>query len=117
MNISGIEEENKRILTDVDVIAKSNSCKNIVKCLGYIISESDVCIFMELMLSSFDKLLILNNGPLPETIIGKLSVSILNALNYLKEKHNMMHRGKNFEKNLNFFYFCPTRYKTFEYSN
>lgn len=101
MSISGIKEENKRILTDVDVIAKSNDCKNIVKCLGYTISESDASIFMELMVSSFDKLLLLNNGPLPENIIGKLSVSILSALNYLKEKHNMMHRGKN-QNNKNF---------------
>ncbi|CAF0930930.1 unnamed protein product [Brachionus calyciflorus] len=92
MCISGIVEENKRIIMDLDVVAKSHNCKYIVKCLGYFISESDVWICMELMSMCFDKLLKLNKGPIPENILGKLTVSILQALNYLKEKHSIIHR-------------------------
>jgi mitogen-activated protein kinase kinase 7 len=115
MSISGIIEENKRILMDLEVVLKSNDCRDIVKCLGYLISVSDVWICMELMSMCFDKVLKLIKTPIPEEILGKLIVSVLfrfclskflasflfqlksfktlNALNYLKEQHNVIHRG------------------------
>lgn len=100
---------------DLEVVLKSNDCRDIVKCLGYLISVSDVWICMELMSMCFDKLLKLIKAPIPEEILGKLTVSVLfilttpsllysyvnfscfsktlNALNYLKEQHNVIHRG------------------------
>jgi mitogen-activated protein kinase kinase 7 len=76
MNISGIDEENKRIIMDLDVLIKSGSCGNIVKCLGYFISDSEVWLCMELMTMCFDKLLKLIKRPVPEYILGKLCVSV-----------------------------------------
>lgn len=81
MSISGIQEENKRIIMDLDIAVKSHDCKEIVKCLGYFISESDVWICMELMSMCFDKLLKLKKVPLPEPILGKLTVSVRIFLN------------------------------------
>lgn len=77
---------------DLDVVLKSHDCKDIVKCLGYFISEGDVWICMELMAMCFDKLTKLIKSPIPEDILGKMTVSTLTALNYLKEKHNVIHR-------------------------
>lgn len=76
MSISGIVEENKRILMDLEVVLKSNDCHDIVKCLGYLISVSDVWICMELMTMCFDKLLKHTKAPIPEQILGKLTVSV-----------------------------------------
>lgn len=76
MSISGIAEENKRIIMDLDVVLKSHDCFDIVKCLGYFISQSDVWICMELMSMCFDKLLKLYKRPIPEEILGKLTVSV-----------------------------------------
>lgn len=42
---------------------------------------------MEMMATCLDRLLKrTNHQPVPEAIIGKMAVSIINALNYLKEK-------------------------------
>lgn len=76
MSISGIVEENKRILMDLEIVLKSNDCNDIVKCLGYLISVSDVWICMELMTMCFDKLLKQIKSPIPEPILGKLTVSV-----------------------------------------
>jgi mitogen-activated protein kinase kinase 7 len=92
MRISGVAEENKRIIMDLDVVLKSHDCADIVKCMGYFISEGDVWICMELMSMCFDKLAKLIKSPIPEDILGKMTVSTLTALNYLKEQHNVIHR-------------------------
>jgi mitogen-activated protein kinase kinase 7 len=76
MCVSGIAEENKRIIMDLDVVLKSNDCNHIVRCLGYFITESDVWICMELMSMCFDKLMKLIKKPIPEPILGKLTVSV-----------------------------------------
>ena len=47
---------------------------------------------MELMATCFDKLLKLLKNPVPEKICGKVAVATLNALNYLKDKHGVIHR-------------------------
>lgn len=47
---------------------------------------------MELMSTCLDKLLKKLCGPIPENILGKMTVAIVNALNYLKETHGIMHR-------------------------
>ena len=37
------------------------------------------------------------NEKIPERILGKILVSTLNALHYLKEKLSIIHRGKSFK--------------------
>ncbi len=101
MIMSGNVEENKRIIMDLNVVLKCNDCSNIVKCLGYFISNGDVwygrsmCqqtqiiyltvflflhfgrrICMDLMAICFDKLLKKIKTGIPECILGKLTVSV-----------------------------------------
>jgi len=115
MRRTGNAEENKRILMDLDVVLKSHDCKYIVKCLGCFVRDPDVWICMELMSMCFDKLLKLSKKPVPEQILGKVTVAVslhrkrtisreptksisnflfqtVNALSYLKDKHGVIHR-------------------------
>ncbi|KAH8367525.1 hypothetical protein KR200_006923 [Drosophila serrata] len=92
MRRTGNAEENKRILMDLDVVLKSHDCKYIVKCLGCFVRDPDVWICMELMSMCFDKLLKLSKKPVPEQILGKVTVATVNALSYLKVKHGVIHR-------------------------
>lgn len=48
---------------------------------------------MELMATCLDKLIKRIKTGIPEDILGKLVVSIVKALNYLKEKQKIIHRG------------------------
>lgn len=80
MRRTGNAEENKRILMDLDVVLKSHDCKYIVKCLGCFVRDPDVWICMELMSMCFDKLLKLTKKPVPEPILGKVTVAVSAAL-------------------------------------
>lgn len=112
MRRTGNSEENKRILMDLDVVLKSHDCQYIVQCLGCFVRDPDVWICMELMSMCFDKLLKLSKKPVPEHILGKVTVAVrtlllafslkilnnffifqtVKALSYLKEKHGVIHR-------------------------
>uniref|UniRef100_A0A8D8URX9 mitogen-activated protein kinase kinase n=1 Tax=Cacopsylla melanoneura TaxID=428564 RepID=A0A8D8URX9_9HEMI len=92
MRRSGNGEENKRIIMDLDVVLKSSNCENIVRCLGCFITESDVWICMELMATCFDRLLKRLRISVPEPICGKITLSTVRALHYLKESHGVIHR-------------------------
>ncbi|XP_058446163.1 dual specificity mitogen-activated protein kinase kinase hemipterous-like [Malaya genurostris] len=92
MRRTGNDEENKRIIMDLDVVLKSEKCKYIVKCLGCFITDADVWICMELMTTCFDKLQKKSKKPVPEQILAKVTVATVNALAYLKEKHHVIHR-------------------------
>lgn len=85
------DEENKRIYMDLQVVLQCE-CDNIVRCCGYFIKEAEVWICIELMTTCFDKLLRTRKEPLPEKFLGAIAVSAVNALYYLKEKHNIIHR-------------------------
>lgn len=76
MRRTGNCEETKRITMDIDVILKSKDCPFIAKCLGCFISEADVWIYMELMATCFDKLMKKTNQPVPEPILGKVTVAV-----------------------------------------
>ncbi|NXA57242.1 MP2K7 kinase, partial [Nothocercus julius] len=89
---SGNKEENKRILMDLDVVLKSHDCPYIVQCFGTFITNTDVFIAMELMGTCAEKLKKRIQGPIPERILGKMTVAIVKALFYLKEKHGVIHR-------------------------
>nr|XP_039321871.1 dual specificity mitogen-activated protein kinase kinase 7 isoform X2 [Saimiri boliviensis boliviensis] len=92
MRRSGNKEENKRILMDLDVVLKSHDCPYIVQCFGTFITNTDVFIAMELMGTCAEKLKKRMQGPIPERILGKMTVAIVKALFYLKEKHGVIHR-------------------------
>ncbi|OWK12154.1 hypothetical protein Celaphus_00003241 [Cervus elaphus hippelaphus] len=92
MRRSGNKEENKRILMDLDVVLKSHDCPYIVQCFGTFITNTDVFIAMELMGTCAEKLKKRMQGPMPERILGKMTVAIVKALYYLKEKHGVIHR-------------------------
>ncbi|XP_062558094.1 dual specificity mitogen-activated protein kinase kinase hemipterous-like isoform X4 [Armigeres subalbatus] len=92
MRRTGNDEENKRIIMDLDVVLKSEKCCYIVKCLGCFITDADVWICMELMTTCFDKLQKKSKKPVPERILGKVTVATVNALAYLKDNHNVIHR-------------------------
>lgn len=85
-------EENKRIMMDLHVVTKSYDCTNIVQCYGIFFTSGDVWICMEVMSTCLDKLLHELHRPFPEKVIGKITVAITTALDYLKSKHNVMHR-------------------------
>ncbi|XP_030826097.1 dual specificity mitogen-activated protein kinase kinase 7 [Camarhynchus parvulus] len=92
MRRSGNREENKRILMDLDVVLKSHDCPYIVQCSGTFITNTDVFIAMELMGTCAEKLKKRIQGPIPGRILGKMTVAIVKALLYLKEKHGVIHR-------------------------
>lgn len=92
MRRSGNEDDTKRIATDLDVLLKCCNCDHIVQCYGYMIKDTEVWIFMELMASCFEKLLKRIQAPFPEEILGKVAVATVKALNYLKDNHKVMHR-------------------------
>jgi mitogen-activated protein kinase kinase 7 len=92
MRRTGNDEENKRIIMDIDVVLKSHDCPYIVQCLGCFITEADVWICMELMSTCFDKLQKRLKCPVPEHILGKVTVATVKALSYLKENHGVIHR-------------------------
>lgn len=76
MRRSGNADENKRIIMDLDVVLKSHDCPCIVKCLGYFITESDVWICMELMVTCLDKLLKRSKQAIPEDFLGKVTLAV-----------------------------------------
>ncbi|KAL1139147.1 hypothetical protein AAG570_009207 [Ranatra chinensis] len=92
MRRSGNMEENKRIAMDLEVVLKSHDCPYIVQCLGCFITDSEVWICMELMSTCFDKLLRRLSEPIPEPVIGKVTLATVRALSYLKEMHGVIHR-------------------------
>lgn len=67
-------DEEKRIIMDIDVVLKSHDCPYIVHCLGCFITEAEVWICMELMATCFEKLT--KNKPVPEPILGKITVAV-----------------------------------------
>lgn len=69
-------EEEKRIIMDIDVVLKSHDCPYIVHCLGCFITDADVWICMELMATCFDKLTKKSHQPVPEAILGKITVAV-----------------------------------------
>ncbi|XP_059481688.1 dual specificity mitogen-activated protein kinase kinase 7-like isoform X2 [Neocloeon triangulifer] len=92
MRRSGNREEEKRIIMDIEVVLKSHDCPFIVQCLGCFITDADVWICMELMATCFDKLLKRIKKPLPEDVLGNVTVATVKALHYLKETHGVIHR-------------------------
>ncbi|XP_046385190.1 dual specificity mitogen-activated protein kinase kinase 4 isoform X2 [Ischnura elegans] len=90
------EKEQKQLLMDLEVVMKSNDCIYIVQFYGALFKEGDCWICMELMDTSLDKFYKFIyeklNQRIPESILGKITVATVKALNYLKEKLKIIHR-------------------------
>ncbi|KAE9413030.1 hypothetical protein Angca_003807 [Angiostrongylus cantonensis] len=89
------KEDNKRIMRDLDVISRADASHHIVLCYGYFISETSVKVCMEVMASCLHTLLRSANRmgiQIAEGYIGKMSISILQGLDYLKDNLNVIHR-------------------------
>ncbi|KJH42270.1 kinase domain protein [Dictyocaulus viviparus] len=85
--------ESKRIIMDLRILSRSYDCTFIVHSYGYLVTENEVMICMEAMATCLDLLLKqTKNAPIPEPIVGKMSVSVVKALHYLKKNHNVIHR-------------------------
>lgn len=74
------EREQKKLMMDLEVVMKSNSCPFIVKFFGAIFKEGDCWICMELMDVSLDKFYKYvyrkMNQRMPENIIGKIALAV-----------------------------------------
>lgn len=81
---------------DLEVVMKSYECNCIVQFYGALFKEGDCWICMELMDTSLDKfykyIYDKKQQRIPETILAKVTVATVNALNYLKEKLAIIHR-------------------------
>lgn len=90
------EKEQKQLLMDLEVVMKSNDCNYIVQFYGALFKEGDCWICMELMDTSLDKfykyIFERKKQRIPESILAKITVATVHALNYLKEKLKIIHR-------------------------
>lgn len=90
------EKEQKQLLMDLEVVMRSNECPYIVQFYGALFKEGDCWICMELMDTSLDKFYKFIcerlETRIPETIMAKITVATVKALNYLKEKLKIIHR-------------------------
>ena len=88
-------QEQKRLLMDLDISMRSSDCKFTVHFYGALFREGDVWICMEVMECSLDKfypIVFDNKRTMPEDILGKIAVAVVNALHYLHSKLHVIHR-------------------------
>lgn len=79
----------------MDISMRVIDCAYTVRSYGALFTEGDVLICMELMDASLDKfyhLIFQNNRTMPEDILGKVFMSVVNALHYLHSQLNVIHR-------------------------
>ncbi|XP_059059214.1 dual specificity mitogen-activated protein kinase kinase 6 [Achroia grisella] len=87
--------EVKRLLMDLDVSMRASACPYTVHFYGAMFREGDVWICMEVMDTSLDKFYVKvykNNRTIPENILGKITFSVVSALNYLYSQLRVIHR-------------------------
>ena len=88
------EEEkkaNNRILRELRILRLCNS-PNVVSFYGAFLHEQDIFIMMEFMdLGSLESIY-KKYGPIPEAVVGKISLRILQGLIYLYQNHKIVHR-------------------------
>ncbi|KAJ8347203.1 hypothetical protein SKAU_G00286040 [Synaphobranchus kaupii] len=88
-------QEQKGLLMDLDISMRTVDCPYTVTFYGALFREGDVWICMELMDTSLDKFYkkVVEKGKrIPEDILGKITVSIVKALEYLHSKLSVIHR-------------------------
>ncbi|XP_065846498.1 dual specificity mitogen-activated protein kinase kinase 4-like [Oscarella lobularis] len=96
IRISLDSKERKRALMDLDVSMRSSDCLYTVQFYGALFREGDIWICMELMGTSLDKLYKWvytdMKEVIPEEILGKTTIAVVNALHYLHSGLSVMHR-------------------------
>lgn len=82
-----------QIIRELKVLHECNS-PYIVGFYGAFYSDGEISICMEHMDGGSLDLVLkkAENGRIPEKILGKVTVAVLKGLNYLREKHQIMHR-------------------------
>lgn len=94
----GNQVERKRVLKELDFVLECNQNEYVVKFYGVKFNNepADCLICMELMDTSLEKfykfVYTQKNEEIPENILGKVVVATVSALDYLKEKHHIIHR-------------------------
>ncbi|KAJ1349190.1 Dual specificity mitogen-activated protein kinase kinase sek-1 [Parelaphostrongylus tenuis] len=89
------DESQKRMLTELDACKRSDCCPQMVRFYGAMFREGDVWICMEVMDTSLDKFYKKCNAlgrKLPEPFIAKVTLSVVEGLNFMKEDMNLIHR-------------------------
>jgi len=87
-------EEKRRLLMEVN-LCRQFSSPYLVRYHGVNVWDGDVQLFMELMRMSLDRLMIMAqtaNTHIPEDVMGRITVSLLRALDYMRENFKVMHR-------------------------
>ncbi|XP_072320339.1 dual specificity mitogen-activated protein kinase kinase 6-like [Eucyclogobius newberryi] len=88
-------QEQKRLLMDLDINMRTVDCDYTVTFYGAMFREGDVWICMELMDTSLDqfyKQVKAKEQNIPEDVLGKISVSIVKALEHLHSRLQVIHR-------------------------
>ncbi|XP_050418731.2 dual specificity mitogen-activated protein kinase kinase 6 [Patella vulgata] len=88
-------QEQKRLLMDLDVNMRSGSCPYTVHFYGALFREGDVWICMEVMETSLDKLykaIISDGNKIPEAVLKNIALSVVKALHYLHSELQVIHR-------------------------
>lgn len=88
-------KEQKRLLMDLDISMRSSDCMYTVHFYGALFREGDVWICMEVMDTSLDKFypkVFKNNLKMEEDVLGKIAMSVVNALHYLHAQLKVIHR-------------------------
>lgn len=94
----GNQGERKKVLKELDFVMECNDYSYVVKFYGVKFNNepADCLILMELMDTSLEKFYKYvyeeKKEEIPESILGKIVVAALNALNYLKEQYSIIHR-------------------------
>lgn len=89
-------QEEKRLLMDLDISMKAAACPYTIFFYGALFLEGDVWICMEKMRHSLDvlykKMKTHLDKTMPEEVIGHIALSVVLALQYLKNELDVIHR-------------------------
>lgn len=80
-----------QIIRELKVLHECNS-PHIVGFYGAFYSDGEINICMEYMDGGSLDLVLKKAGRIPESVLGKVTIAVLKGLNYLREKHQIMHR-------------------------
>lgn len=80
-----------QIIRELKVLHECNS-PHIVGFYGAFYSDGEINICMEYMDGGSLDLVLRKAGRIPEKILGKVTIAVFKGLNYLREKHQIMHR-------------------------
>lgn len=81
----------KQIIRELKILHECNS-PFIVGFYGAFYSDGEISICMEYMDGGSLDLVIKRYGRIPESILGRITASVLRGLAYLRDKHNIIHR-------------------------